>query len=123
VTGSGGSWPTAASRCATRGFWSPSRQATATRVRGHEGFAEYRLEAEFRLVGRGFAQQPDVDGLVVQGGDLRRGGHLVDVQVHLGKPLPEGAQQAGQDRQGEGGGEADPQAARLPDEDVQLCQR
>jgi hypothetical protein len=56
----------------------------------------------------GFAQQTDVDDLVVQGSDLRCGGHLVDVQVHVGELLPEGAQQAGQDGQCEGGGEADP---------------
>ena len=47
----------------------------------------------------------------MQGGDLRSGGHLVDVQVYTGELVTEGAQQTGQDRQGEGGGETDPKAA------------
>lgn len=49
----------------------------------------------------------------MQGGDLGSGGHLVDVQADAGEPVTEGAQQAGQDGQREGGGEADPQTAGL----------
>jgi hypothetical protein len=44
----------------------------------------------------------------VESRDLWCGGHLLDVQVHVGELLAEGAQQVGQDGQGEGGGEADP---------------
>ncbi|GAB3907879.1 hypothetical protein GCM10027612_81570 [Microbispora bryophytorum subsp. camponoti] len=90
-------------------------QRMGGRQHGHEGLGEHRPEGESRpvvggVVSRGLAQQADVDGLVPQGGDLRRRGHLADVQADAGETLPEVAEQTGQDGQGEGGGEADPQA-------------
>lgn len=77
----------------------------------HEGFGQHGLEGELRFTGGGLAQQADVDRVVVQSSDLRHGGHLVDVQMHIGVPVPEGAQHAGQHGQGQRGGEADPQTA------------
>lgn len=46
----------------------------------------------------------------------------MDVQMHAGKPVPKGAQEAGQDSQGEGRGKADPQGAGLSVADGSLRQ-
>jgi hypothetical protein len=86
-------------------------QRMGGRQHGDERFGEHRPEGQLRVGVLGLPQQADVEGPVAQGGDLRGGGHLPDVQVHAGEPLPEVAQQPGQDGQGEGGGEADAQSA------------
>lgn len=87
------------------------RKGVCGRQHGHEALGQHGGETEFRVVGGWLTQQADVDGPLAQGGQLRRGGHFPDVQPHGGKPFAEGSQQAGQDGQSQGGGEADPQAS------------
>lgn len=85
----------------------------AGREHRDEGLAAHRAEPQPRFVRGRLAQQADVDAAVVQGGELGCAGHLPDVQPHARVALPEGAQQARQNGQGERSGEADPQPARL----------
>jgi len=68
------------------------RERVCGRQNGHGWLGQQGLEIDLCFPGGRLAQQADVDGLVVQGGDLRRGGHLMDVQMYAGEPAPEDAQ-------------------------------
>ena len=71
-------------------------------VLGHQAFFAGRV-----------AEQPDVDGVLLQRRDLRRGRHLAQLELHLGEPLAVGAQHPRQDGRRQRGGETDAQASRL----------